>query len=102
MDSAIRRTLWGAFAVLALLVVIGLGLTVTILQIGKRQEYRIVHGSEPLLDAIQRMDQDIVGVIGSARGYLLTQQTQFVQQYDDAVRDFQKQSATAVQLVTSQ
>src|SRR6266550_4630311 len=101
MDSAIRRTLWGAYAVLSILVAIGLGLTITVLQVGKHQENRIVHGSEPLLDAVQRMDQDIVALIGAARGYVLTQQTQFLQQYDDAVRDFQKQSATAVQLASS-
>jgi len=101
MDSAIRRTLWGAFAVLTLLVAIGLGLTVTILQIGKRQETRIVHGSEPLLDAVLRMDQDVDALLGASRGYLLTRQTQFLQQYDDIVRDFEKQAASATGLATS-
>jgi PAS domain S-box-containing protein len=101
MDSTIRRTLWGAFAVLTLLVAIGLGLTIGILQIGKRQEYGIVHGSEPLLDAVQQMDRHVVSMLGAARGYLLTQQTQFLQQYDDSVRDFEKQSITAVQLASS-
>ncbi|PYQ61914.1 MAG: hypothetical protein DMF58_03210 [Acidobacteria bacterium] len=101
MDSTIRRTLWGAFAVLTLLVAIGLALTILILQTGKRQEYGIVHGSEPLIDAVQQMDQDIVTLIGAARGFLLTQQTQFLQQYDDAIRDFDKQSITAVQLASS-
>jgi len=101
MDSSIRRTLWGAFAVLTLLVAIGLGLTIGILQIGKRQEYGIVHGSEPLLDAVQQMDRNVVSMLGAARGYLLTQQTQFLQQYDDAVRDFGKQSITAAQLASS-
>src|SRR5216684_1231082 len=101
MDSTIRRTLWGAFAVLTLLVAIGLGLTIGILQIGKRQAYGIVHGSEPLLDAVQQMDADVVSMLGAARGFLLTRQTQFLQQYDDAVRDFEKQSITAVQLASS-
>ena len=53
MDSTIRRTLWGAFFVLTLLVAIALGLTVSVMQIGRRQESRIVHGSEPLRDAVQ-------------------------------------------------
>jgi PAS domain S-box-containing protein len=101
MDSTIRRTLWGAFAVLTLLVAIGLGLTVTILQIGRRQESRIVHGSEPLLDAVQRMDQDVVGILGAARGFLLTQQTQFLQHYDDSVRDFERQSSIATGLAST-
>jgi PAS domain S-box-containing protein len=101
MDSTIRRTLWGAFAVLTLLVSIGLALTLVILQTGKRQEFRIVHTSEPFLDAVQQMDEDVVAVLAAARGYLLTRQTQFLQQYDDAVRDFDKQAVTATQLASS-
>ena len=101
MDSTIRRTLWGAFLVLTLLVAIGLGLTVTVLQIGRRQESRIVHGSEPLLDAVGKMDEDVRAILAAARGFLLTQQTQFLQQYDDAVKDFAKQSTKANQLATS-
>jgi PAS domain S-box-containing protein len=101
MDSTIRRTLWGAFAVLTLLVAIGLALTLVIMQTGKRQEYGIVHTSEPFLDAVQQMDQDIVAMLGAARGYQLTQQTQFLLQYDDAVRDFAKQADVATQLAGS-
>jgi PAS domain S-box-containing protein len=101
MESAIRRTLWGAFAVLTLLVAIGLALTVTTLHIGRLQESRIVHGSEPLLDAVQRMDQDVAALLSAARGFLLTQETQFLQHYDDSVRDFQKQLAIATGLATS-
>ena len=101
MDSSIRRTLWAAFAALTTLVAIGLAVTVIVLQISKRQEYRIVHGSEPLLDAVQDMDADIVGMMAATRGFLLTRQTQFLQQYDDAIRDFEKKSGTAVRLATS-
>src|SRR5438874_4967422 len=101
MESSIRRTLWGAFVALTVLVAIGLAATVVVLQVAKRQEYKIVHASEPLLDAAQSMDQAIVAMLGASRGYLLTQQTQFLQQYDDGVREFEKQSATATQLATS-
>src|SRR5581483_8300930 len=101
MDSTIRRTLWGAFAVLTILVAIGLSLTIVILHMGKQQEFRIVHTSEPFLDAVQQMDEDVVAMLGAARGYLLTQQTQFLQQYDDAVREFEKQASAAMQLASS-
>src|SRR5690348_8225046 len=101
MDSTIRRTLWGAFAVLTLLVAIGLAITLIILQSGKRQEYRIVHTSEPFLDAAQSMDEDAVQMLAATRGYMLTSQTQFLEQYDDAIRDFGKQSVAATQLATS-
>ena len=98
MDSSIRRTLWGAFGALALLALIGLVLTLTVMQMGKRQEYRIVHGSEPLIDAVNTMDEDIITILAAARGYHLTGNTQFQQQFDDAAREFQKTAITAVQL----
>jgi PAS domain S-box-containing protein len=98
MDSAIRRTLWGAFAALTALIAIGLTLALIVLQASRRQEYKVVHGSEMLLDAVQQMDEDVLAIMAAARGYQLTQQTQFLQQYDDAVRDFEKSSTTANQL----
>src|SRR5579859_5720673 len=100
MDSAIRRTLWGAFTALCALIVIGLVLALYVLQASKQQEFRIVHGSESLLDAVQQMDEDVLATMAAARGFLLTQQTQFLQQYDDADRDFDKQAVTAVQLAS--
>jgi PAS domain S-box-containing protein len=98
MDSAIRRTLWGAFAALTALIAIGLTLALIVLQASRRQEYEVVHGSEVLIDAVQAMDEDVLSIMAAARGYQLTQQTQFLQQYDDAIRDFEKESATANQL----
>src|SRR5512140_3551724 len=88
MDSTIRRPLWGAFAALALLALIGLALTLTVLQMGKRQEYRIVHGSEPLIDAGRTMDEDVDTLLAAARGYQLRRNSEFLQQYDDAIREF--------------
>src|SRR5262249_21632983 len=101
MDSTIRRTLWGAFAVLTLLVAIGLALTLSIMQSGKQQENRIVHQSEPFLDSVQQMDEDVVAMLGAARGFQLTQQTAFLQQYDDATRDFDKHAVLSMQLASS-
>jgi signal transduction histidine kinase/CHASE3 domain sensor protein len=101
MDSTVRRALWGAFIALMVLIALGLALTIIVLRTGRQQEFDIVRGSEPLLDAMQQMDSDISMILAASRGYLLTQQTQFLQQYDDAVRDFDKQSATAVRLATA-
>ncbi len=100
MDSSIRRTLWGAFAALALLAVIGLTLTLTVLQTGKVQEYRIISGSEPLNDAVNAMDDATTVIISAARGYELTRSPEFQQKYDEAARDFQKANTEAMQLAT--
>ena len=92
--------LWGAFAALVVLVGVGLALTLTVLQMGKRQESRIARGSQPLLDAVHSMNADLTMVISAARGFTLTGHTEFLQQYDDAVRDFDKSMSAAVQLAT--
>jgi len=101
MDPAIRKTLWAAFVALAALATVELALTLTVMQIGKRQEYMLVHGTEPLIDAVRTMDEDVDTIMSASRGYILTQQTQFLQQYDDGVREFEKSSAMAVQLASN-
>src|SRR3954470_12298272 len=98
MDSSIRSTLWGAFAVLVILIAAGLALTIGILHLANRQENRIVEGSAPLLDAVYAMNDDTIIMMSAARGFALSGQTQFLQQYDEAVRDFKKSAANADQL----
>ena len=98
MDSSIRTTLWVAYATLILLVIAGLAVTVGILQTANRQDYRLVEGSAPLLNAVNAMDNDAMTIISSARGYQLTGESAYLVQYDDAVRDFEKAAANAVRL----
>ena len=100
MDSSIRRTLWSAFAVLVVLIAAGLALTMGILNFSSRQENRIIEGSAPLLDAVHAMNDDTLTLMSAARGFALSQETQFQQQYDEAIRDFQKSSANALQLAS--
>ncbi len=100
MDSSIRSTLWSAFAVLVVLIAAGLALTIGILHLSNRQESRIVEGSTPLLDAVYAMNDDTLMIMSAARGFALTRQTQFLQQYDEAIRDFRKAAAKASQLAT--
>src|SRR5215813_5148738 len=100
MDSSIRSTLWSAFAVLVVLIAAGVALTIGILHLADRQESRIVEGSTPLLDAVYAMNDDTLMIMGAARGFALTRQSQFQQQYDEAVRNFKKVSVRASQLAT--
>src|SRR5712692_4797383 len=98
MDSSIRTTLWGAFAALVILIASGLAVAVGILQIANRQDYRVVEGSAPLLNAVHAIDDDTETLLSAARAYALTGQTVFLGNYDQAVRDFEKSSVLAVQL----
>src|SRR5436190_510223 len=100
MDSSIRTTLWGAYAALILLIVVGLAVTVGILQSANRQDYRVVEGSAPLLKVVNSMDDDTNIILSAAQGYALTQQSSFPAQYDEAVRDFEKSAAAAIRLAT--
>ncbi|MGN6184822.1 MAG: CHASE3 domain-containing protein, partial [Thermoanaerobaculia bacterium] len=59
-----------------------------ILRIEQREEYRVVSESRPLVDAVREMDASLTAMVSSARGYDLTRNTAFQQQYDDAVRSF--------------
>lgn len=97
MSTSIRRMLWAAFAALALFVAFGVGLTTAVLQLEKRQEYAVVQESRPLLDSARVMDESIVQTISSARGYLLTHESQFIDQYETAVRNFETAATLASQ-----
>ena len=46
MASSIHKMLWGAFAALTILVIAGVSLVLLVLQSERREETRIVRGSE--------------------------------------------------------
>ncbi|HYC88138.1 MAG TPA: ATP-binding protein [Thermoanaerobaculia bacterium] len=98
MSSSIRRMLWGAFLGLALMIVVGVVSTITILQMEQRAEHKNVQESRPLLDTIRSMDEALNTMVSASRGFAGTGQTAFSQQYDDASRDFDTQALRAREL----
>ena len=90
MSPSIRRMVWGAFIGLTLLVAAGVALTIAVVRMEQKNEARIVEESRPLLDAVREMDEAFATLISSSRGYLISGQTAFRQQYDDAVRQFNR------------
>jgi PAS domain S-box-containing protein len=90
MDPSIRRSLWGAFAALSALIILGLGLSLSVLQIEKNQETHVVSTVQPLLDAVQDMDTATTELLAASRGYSLSRQTQFLERYAVAIRNFNK------------
>ena len=100
MVVSIRKMLWGAFAALVVLVVLGLTVNVFVLSSERHHAFDVIQGSEPLLDAVREMDDDIDTMVGSSRGYMLTRDPRFEQQYDDAVRAFDKSANTAAAQAT--
>ncbi len=88
MSSSTRRLLWGAFIGLALLTIAGVAASISILQMEEEQAVRIVQEWRPLIDTVRQMDESITVMVASARGYVITGDNAFVQQYDDAVRNF--------------
>lgn len=88
--------LWGAFIGLAVLTAAGVVLTIAVLQMEQRYEAKIVQGSRPLLDAVRDMDEAVTLMVSASRGYQISEQTAFEQQYEDAVRQFSTASDIAV------
>jgi len=88
MSSSIRRMLWGAFIGLAILTAIGVVSTITILQTEQREDSRNVRELRPLVDAVRDMDESMNAMASAARGWLLTTDDRYKQQYSDASRDF--------------
>lgn len=102
MSPIIRRMLWGAFIGVAVLSAASVALTIAVLQMEQRNEYVVVQQSRPLLDAVRKMDEALLTMVSAARGYLLSGQTAFQQQYDDAVRAYGTQESLASQQVLHQ
>jgi PAS domain S-box-containing protein len=88
--------LWGAFIGLAVLTAGSVVLTIAVLQMGQRQEYSVTE-SRLLLDAVDTMDESLTSMVSASRGYALTRQTAFEQQYEDAAREFNTAQEFAVE-----
>jgi PAS domain S-box-containing protein len=95
MSPAIRRMLWGAFIGLAVLTVGAVALTIAVLQMEQRYEYVIVQESRPLLDNIRTMDDSLTTMVSATRGFIMSGQSAFEQQYEDSVREFGTAEALA-------
>jgi signal transduction histidine kinase len=98
MSPSIKTMIWIAFALFAIFVAIGAGLTTAVLQIEKNHEYRVLEESRPMLDAVRTMQSRLELMISAARAYSLTPQTQFTEQYEVAAREFQEAFVGAAQL----
>lgn len=83
---------------LTILTITGVAFMLYVLRIEELQERRVLQESRPLTDAVRDMEEAILTLVSSARGYELTHQSAFEQQYDDAKRAFN----TAYQLARSQ
>jgi PAS domain S-box-containing protein len=88
MSPIIRRMLWGAFIGLAVLTAASVALTIAVLQMEQRQEYRIIQESRPLAEAVRKMDESLAIMVSATRGYVISDHSAFEQQYEDALRDF--------------
>jgi PAS domain S-box-containing protein len=98
MNQSTRRSLWTAFGALLVFVTIAATLNILVLQSEKRQQTRAFQVYERLMESMMRMDASISNMLAAARGYTVTQQTQFLAQYDEAIRDFKTTAEAASQL----
>lgn len=96
MESSIRRGLWTAFGALFVFVTVAATMNLIVLQQERQQN---VHGAtvaEPLLGGIMAMDGSVSAMLAASRGYTLTRRTEFLAQYDEALRSFDTKAAAAL------
>ena len=91
--------LWGTLGGLALLTASGVGLTIAVLRMEQRLEFRVVQEMCPYIDAVRAMDDALDTMVSASRGYLEAGQTAFSAQYDQALREYDKSEAVALEMV---
>lgn len=95
MNLSIRKILWSVFGSLFLFLFVSVALNLTILYLVKRQHDRTIEFYEPRMESILSMDRDITSMLAAARGYAVTQQTQFEANYQESIRGFQQHAGSA-------
>ena len=98
MNQSTRRSLWTAFGALLVFVLVAATLNIFVLQSEKREQNRTFQVYENLMESMMEMDGSISAMLAAARGYTITQQTQFLAQYDESIRGFEKTAEGALQM----
>jgi len=98
MLNSIRRILWIFMAALAVLVVLGVLLTTLVLQRQKREDFIVLQMSQPLIESAMVMNRELLTLLAASRGFLLTGDGEFIQQYNDSIREFEQAAARAYRL----
>ncbi|HVR42612.1 MAG TPA: ATP-binding protein, partial [Thermoanaerobaculia bacterium] len=86
---------WAAFIALFVFVTLAATINILVLQREKRQYSRVIRVFEPLLESMMSMDGAISSMLAAARAYTVTSKTEFLAQYDEAIRNFEKTAAAA-------
>src|ERR1051326_1577353 len=84
----IRRLLWGAFAALVVLVVLGLTINAYVLNEEARVESATLNPE--FVEKAHDMDDDVDTMVTAARGYALTHESRYEEQYENAWNDLEK------------
>jgi PAS domain S-box-containing protein len=93
--------LWGAFTGLALLTAIGVALTIAILRMEQNYERSLVQDSRPRLDAVRAMDDALKTMVSASRAYLISGDSSFTAQIEEAARDYDEAEKTAIDRTTN-
>ncbi|HEY5610866.1 MAG TPA: PAS domain-containing protein, partial [Thermoanaerobaculia bacterium] len=100
LNLSTRKSLWTAFGFLFVFVTLAATLNIFVLQKEKQQYVRVVQVYEPLVEAIMSMDGSVSSMLAAARGFTVTERSEFLAQYDEAIRNFETTAAAAADLAT--
>jgi signal transduction histidine kinase/CHASE3 domain sensor protein len=98
MLRSIRRMLWVFLAALAVLITLGVLLTTLVLQRQKREDFVVLQVSQPMIESATTMNREVLAMLAASRGFLLTGNGEFLQQYNDATRAFDTAATRAYRL----
>ena len=87
--------LWGAFIGLALLTAGGVAMTLAVLRLEQRLEYRVVQQYRLFVDAVRNMDNALETMVSASRGYFAMRDTAFLAQYDQARQELETALSSA-------
>lgn len=98
MNNSIRRTLWAVFGAIFVFIILATTLNIYVLHTERQQQRRVGQVYEPLLESIMAMDSSISAMLAAARAYTMTGRTEFLAEYEQAIKNHEKTAQAAFQL----
>lgn len=90
MQPSVRKPLWAAFGTLIALLAIAAGLNLALLRYEKKLETRQTRVYDRLVRNVVQLDGSLSSMLAAARGYTITRQPSFLDQYHESIRNFER------------
>lgn len=100
MQPSVRKPLWAAFGTLIALLAVAAGLNLTLLRYEKELESRQTRVYDRLVRNMFQLDASLNSMLAASRGYTITRQPSFLDQYHQGIRSFERALASSRELAS--